>query len=163
MTLHRYPLKPHHNHSLMQAFRQFATDLSALGGLPVFLVMVVALPHHALTMLIALVIAMGIVVPTRIVWRRARPEKREAKNLIEQIDASSFPSIHTARAAILGLAIVSAPWMYLVTALIIGGVAYARITLKAHDLLDVSVGALLGIGAWFAAILASNALAGIIV
>jgi len=135
----------------MHAIRQFSTDLSALGGLPVFLVMMVALPHHALTMLAALAIAMGIVIPIRLIWRRARPEKREAKNIIEQIDASSFPSIHTARAAIIGLALVSAPWMYLITALIITGVAGARITLKAHDLLDVSIGALLGIASWFTA------------
>jgi membrane-associated phospholipid phosphatase len=132
----------------MHAIRQFSTDLSALGGLPVFLVMMVVMPHQALTMLAALAIAMGVVIPTRLIWRRSRPEKREAKNLIEQIDASSFPSIHTARAAILGLALVTAPWMYLITALIIGGVSYSRVTLKAHDLLDVGVGALLGIASW---------------
>ena len=135
----------------MHAVRQFSRDFSALGGLPLFLVMMVALPHEALSMFVALAISMAIVVPIRLVWRRARPEKREAKNLIEQIDASSFPSIHTARAAIIGLAIVSAPWVYVVSALIIGGVAYSRVTLKAHDLLDVSVGALLGVASWFVA------------
>jgi membrane-associated phospholipid phosphatase len=143
----------------MHAFQQFFTDLSAIGGLPIFLVAMAAMPHHSLTMLTALVIAMGVVIPTRLIWHRARPEKREAKNLIEQIDASSFPSIHTARAAIIGLALVTAPWMYLITALIIAGVAGARIALKAHDLLDVSVGALLGIASY----LASGLLVGVFV
>ena len=135
----------------MHALRQFSTDLSALGGLPVFLVVMIAVPNQALSMFVALALSMAIVIPVRLVWRRARPDKRKAKNLLEQIDASSFPSIHTARAAILGLAIVSAPWMYAITALIVLGVASARVRLKAHDLLDVSIGALLGIASWFVA------------
>ena len=135
----------------MHAIRQFSTDLSAIGGLPVFLVVMIAVPQHALNMFVALVLSMAIVIPVRLVWRRARPDKRKAKNLLEQIDASSFPSIHTARAAIIGLALITAPWMYAITAGIILAVAYARISLRAHDPLDVSVGALLGIGTWLAA------------
>lgn len=135
----------------MHAPKQFVTDLSSLGGLPVLLVVMAAVPENAWRMVFAFAITLIVTVAARLVWPRERPEKREAKNMLERIDAASFPSLHTARAAISGLAIVSAPWTYAISAIIITAVAAARMKLKAHDLLDVSAGAILGIAAWFAA------------
>ncbi len=83
----------------------------------------------------------------RLIYYKDRPLKQSHQNIIERIDASSFPSMHTAR--VIFLAIIF--WNVLANPLLQGfililalAVAYSRIYLQKHDWVDVLAGAALG-------------------
>ncbi len=102
-----------------------------------------------LTLIMGLIIIYLVSLIIRIFYFKPRPKKREYKNFIEKIDASSFPSIHAARATFIFLFLLmnflkSFYLIFLVLILTLL-VFYSRIYLKKHYLIDVLGGILLGI------------------
>ena len=132
----------------MKPFLQFLTDLSALGGLPVYgvLTLFALLTDTALAtrLVIAFVVAVGISALIRIVYFKQRPQRRQFRNVIERIDASSFSSLHTMRATILAVLLSQSQLMLSVFLVVAGGVAFARFKLKQHDAADVMCGYIIG-------------------
>ena len=133
-------------------------DISALGGLPFFFIMAVliilstpATLRLAATLMLFLGLAacFAIVALIRFIWFKERPQPVEHKNLWQRIDASSFPSLHTMRAAFLGTVFIVlakfSPWMIAAALLFTLAVAWARVRKKRHHVIDVVVGAILGI------------------
>jgi membrane-associated phospholipid phosphatase len=76
----------------------------------------------------------------------ARPKKQAMNTLVERLDASSFPSIHSARITVLvfWLIIISTDVVLKIILAIIGlTVAYSRIYLQKHYFVDVIGGIIL--------------------
>lgn len=96
-----------------------------------------------------------ITITIRTFYFKERPDKYYYKSYIERIDASSFPSLHSARITFLAIAFMNyykeMLFSILVAALAVI-VMYSRIYLKKHDLKDVLAGAILGTVVYFAVV-----------
>src|SRR3989338_6517453 len=77
-------------------------DLTTFGGAIFFgLIVLLALAFHqetlAIDLIFGFIISLIILIPIRLLYFRNRPQKQTYSNIFERIDASSFPSWHTAR------------------------------------------------------------------
>jgi membrane-associated phospholipid phosphatase len=104
--------------------------------------------QFSIKMLICYFAIMAVSVFFKFFFFKERPNKQEYSNWLQKIDASSFPSVHSARAGALALLLgyfhANAYLLSLFLILAVG-VCYSRIFLKKHDLTDVFFGALLGL------------------
>jgi membrane-associated phospholipid phosphatase len=127
----------------------FFTDLSALGGMPTYilitLVMLTLKPTLGIKLIGALVTAFTVTVAIRLIYFKTRPKLRPARNLLERLDASSFPSLHTMRAAILAIILSQNQIVLAVLLLTAAGVGYSRYKLQHHDPTDVTGGYIIGL------------------
>ena len=88
----------------------------------------------------------------RLVYFKNRPDKFAYRNVIEKIDAASFPSLHAARTGFLSVFFayyfnnISISVILAVLAL---GILFSRVYLRKHDFMDVLAGAVLGVLAYF--------------
>jgi len=137
---------------MMFPIKEAIKDYTALGGISLyalFIVIFVASGSYIMAgrLAIALGLIYALVIIIRLVYFKERPKKRKYKNIIEKVDASSFPSMHTARAAALALILGSETTLPIFIILIITalGVGIARILMKRHDWIDVSFGFILGL------------------
>ncbi len=97
-----------------------------------------------------------ITVIVRMFYFKDRPQKQEFENLFERIDASSFPSLHTARTVAMVLILLDYMQNNGVTVFLLGFsalVIYSRVYLKKHDWEDVAGGIILGVVTFFLALL----------
>lgn len=99
-------------------------------------------------LLFGLVINITVVVVIRLLYFKNRPNKQEFTNIIERIDASSFPSLHTARIFFLALIFLTYfqniyLGIFLMTMACL--VAYSRYYLRKHDTYDLFGGLVLGV------------------
>lgn len=129
-----------------------AKDITAFGGLPIYLastgIMYFINLSLALRMFIALAVCYVVTILIRVIWFRERPKKKEFNNFAEKIDASSFPSLHSMRATVLALflsqqfihpmqqAVLAACWL---------AACYTRIHLEKHHPSDVFAGVAFGV------------------
>lgn len=84
----------------------------------------------------------------KIIFPKKRPDGQPYSNLLEKIDAGSFPSLHTSRITITYLSLFflnDVLILKILYCLVIAFVAYSRIQLKRHFLLDVVAGFIIGI------------------
>ena len=138
--------------SLWKFIDEFMRDVTAFGGF-FFTGLVVlatfALGYYLLSfkLILGFVILIALVVLIRMVYFRERPNRVSHTNFLERIDASSFPSLHSARVVfmvlVLGTAWPILPWLVFVGFVAVM-VVYSRIYLRKHDWIDVTVGAVLG-------------------
>ena len=137
-------------------------DVKGLGGLPLYIIIsLLALLFGKMTLFVQLVIglalAFGVTVILRFIYFRERPDKKmsEPRNVIERIEAGSFPSLHAMRAAVLGTLLILL-FHNLYASILVGagvlGVAVARVVLKRHFFWDVIFGVIIGIVIAFASV-----------
>jgi len=84
----------------------------------------------------------------KIIYKKQRPKPRKIKNFYQKLDANSFPSIHTARIALIVATTNILFFDYLLFLLSISlliGVGFSRIYLKEHYLIDVITGGIIGL------------------
>ncbi len=84
----------------------------------------------------------------RIFYFKPRPKKQKYQNFIQKIDASSFPSVHSARTMFLFLFLLIYYFnifIAIISLILSVLVFYSRIYLKKHDIIDVFAGIILGI------------------
>jgi len=133
-------------------FEEMLKDVSAFGGLPLY-VAVTALVYFidiglAMRLGLGLVAAYFVTIIIRALYFKERPKPRKYKNIIEKIDASSFPSLHTIRVTVL-VVILGNSLVHPVQQLVLGlswlGVCGMRIKLDKHHASDVLGGAFLGL------------------
>jgi len=130
----------------------FWRDFTALGGaLFYLLIMLLALVLRSMdlfwTLLFGFVFTTIIVCLVRTFYYRDRPVKVPYRNFMERIDASSFPSLHTGRGVFLMLVLASffhSLWGAVFLMVLAGFIAYSRLYLQKHDLVDVFFGIVLG-------------------
>ena len=130
------------------------TSLGSLIGYILFLVFLLALGNFYLLRkaAIGLVLIYIVIIIIRTFYFKERPEKLSHKSYIDSIDASSFPSLHSARISFLSAILMKYYnnfYFSILAAVILLAVCYSRIKLKKHDFADVSFGILLGILAYF--------------
>lgn len=90
----------------------------------------------------------GVAVLIRLVYFKERPKKRASNNLLRKIDASSFPSIHAARAFFFAVTITrnyQNPLLGSLLFIIAVLIAYSRYRLHHHYAVDILGGAVLGL------------------
>ena len=136
---------------MIYPLREAIEDFTSLGGLALYLLL--ALLHFLMgyntvgyALLSSLIMLYVIIIVIRLFYYRNRPVKREYHNIVERIDASSFPSMHSARASSLAIILGSTAIIHVAIILwiVAVGVGIARIILKKHDIIDVIAGLLLG-------------------
>src|SRR3989344_4854621 len=139
---------------LQKQINEFFRDVTAMGGLAAsLLIILLFMTSPLLVPLIAgSMLTAAFVLIIRIFYFKPRPKKEEFTNFWQKIDASSFPSLHTAR--IVFLAILFSVYfsnlystvLFTVTAAL---VSYSRVYLQKHDWIDIVGGIALGIAAYF--------------
>ncbi|MBS3147719.1 phosphatase PAP2 family protein [Candidatus Woesearchaeota archaeon] len=139
---------------------ELSQDLKAFGGFPLSVVLILSafmLGLSALGWQIAfgLIADIVVVIGIRLLFFRQRPVKQRFSNIVEKVDASSFPSAHSARAGTLAVVLAmyfqSTPLTVLFSLLAIS-VAALRVVQKKHHVSDVAAGLVLGALIGFATI-----------
>ncbi|MEK6845544.1 MAG: phosphatase PAP2 family protein [Nanoarchaeota archaeon] len=131
-------------------------DFTTFGGAPFFgLMMLFALLFWQIELfgklLFGFVFTIVITIIIRRFYFKERPRHEEHHNTLEKLDASSFPSLHTARAVFLALIfgfMFPGLLMSLVLVVLTIFTAFSRIYLKRHDWWDLLGGAVLGVVAY---------------
>lgn len=134
-------------------FKKIIEDAGALGALPFYLfISIFVLIQNELKLfiwlLLGLVFSYFFIVLIRIFYHKDRPVREPYKNLLEKIDASSFPSLHSWRIAMIScLLIYYYMSLYLGIFLFIASiiVMFSRYYLKKHYITDIFFGGLFGI------------------
>ena len=134
-------------------YKSIIRDITTFGGTPFYIALIVFLliinlTTAALDLLIAFIIIMAISIISRMIKFKDRPKKESYSSFVGKMEASSFPSVHSARSFFLAVYFaqffnLTEMWILLIIAAI--AVAWSRIKLLKHDLTDVSAGAILGI------------------
>jgi len=127
-------------------------DIKGLSGVPFFVIIIVIsvlLQQNmlAVQLVIGLILAYVVTVLLRIAYFKRRPDKQSYHNWIEKIDASSFPSLHAMRAAVLATilsAFFESVWLTPLFALAAVAVATSRVLMKRHDISDALAGLIFG-------------------
>ncbi|MBI2578466.1 MAG: phosphatase PAP2 family protein [Candidatus Aenigmarchaeota archaeon] len=134
----------------LNSFMQDITAFGTVYHLAVLIAVLVAFNQNPLAYKLAAgqIIMYFISVPIKIVLFKNRPEKMRHKNIIEKIEASSFPSVHTMRIFFISSVLIPV-FNNIATSVILAilslAVAYSRIYLKRHYYADVIAGAAIGI------------------
>ncbi|MBI4014671.1 MAG: phosphatase PAP2 family protein [Candidatus Aenigmarchaeota archaeon] len=135
--------------ALETLWKNTVADVSALGGLPFYAVVVL---YHSMTnaaaawkLAYALALLFVVVYSIKLVYFKARPDvaKRRFATLAERLESSSFPSVHAVRAWLLYVALFYSS-MPLFGAALATAVCVTRILLRRHHLIDVVAGSLIG-------------------
>jgi len=128
-------------------------DIKGLSGIPMFVVVIlvsflIGMQKLAVQLIIGLMLAYAITTIVRLLYFKRRPDGEAYKNIIQKIDASSFPSLHAMRAAVLATILgisFSNRWLTILFALCAVGVAVSRVITKRHYTFDVIAGLIIGI------------------
>lgn len=132
-------------------------DLTTFGSAIFYtLIVLLSFAFHqtalAMHLILGFVISFIILIPIRLLYFRNRPQKETHSNFLEYIDASSFPSWHTASIvflAITGIFYFKNTLLTIISILLALLVCYSRLYLKKHDWIDVLGGVVLaGVTYW---------------
>jgi len=131
----------------------FIRDTSAFGGLPIyFTIAFIALVLQKLSLFwqiaAGFIICYAVTTPIRAIYFKARPDKEKYTNWLTRLDASSFPSLHSMRVAVLAVVLANFFNSILITlafAIAAIGAAIARVLMKKHYWSDIIAGAAIGI------------------
>jgi len=129
----------------------FWRDVTSLGSTGFYFIIILFFIANqktilALQLLAGYVISYGIAILIRLAYFKNRPKKETYNNTIEKIDASSFPSVHTARTVFI-TNVLAAQFSQMTTTFFIiltALVCYSRIAIKKHDWKDILGGIALG-------------------
>jgi undecaprenyl-diphosphatase len=140
------------NNNFRDLINTFFKQITELGSLVITAVIILAAYFFhkdiAIRMFIGIIAVTIISIIIKSLFFYERPDKHKIKTLIDRIDASSFPSVHSARITVLVYWFVNYTHniMTHVTFIIIGVlVLYSRIYLKKHYFRDVLAGMILGL------------------
>ena len=134
--------------------KDYYYDFTTFGSSIFYVVLILAsysLGQFYLTsqLLVVLALCYAIGFPVKIFFFKERPQRQSYTNILEKFDAAAFPSVHAMQSFSFGIILIaffrSISFTMLVLLLIVG-VIYTRVALKKHDLKDISVGSLIGVG-----------------
>lgn len=134
----------------------FWRDVTGLGSSGVYFLLiifffVIAHKKTALQLIVAYGITYVIAGIIKLTYFKDRPKKQNYNNGLEKIDASAFPSVHSARATFTALLLSQTfqqtRWFFASIAIL---VCYSRIKVHKHDWKDILGGVLLGAVTFYA-------------
>ena len=136
---------------------QYFHEITSLGGNLIYaitavLFLILAMYNAFSKLLLGIILIYAVVVITKMIYFKNRPQKYSYNSFIEKIDASSFPSVHASRSAFLAAVLMDYFRNFgisILLAILALAVVYSRIKLKRHDIIDVSCGIILGILIYF--------------
>lgn len=137
---------------IQHKFKEYIRDITSLANPVVLLLFCLILLGWTKDFgIIVAAIVTGEIIGSAIktAFPKARPNKQTYKNLVEKIDAGSFPSIHASRAAIVFLSLLFLTatgkiLLFILYPLLIIAIGYSRVVLKKHYWTDVIAGWILG-------------------
>ncbi|VAW76843.1 hypothetical protein MNBD_GAMMA12-2590 [hydrothermal vent metagenome] len=140
------------NRLLQVSVKQRFLELATFVGTPpfYFLICLLLLPlnQYLLVVFLVAVAATEVVCAViKLVTRTERPTPRKRETLYDEYDASSFPSAHTARiASNMAILVLAYPTVILtvIGIVLVAIVAFSRVALQEHYLVDVIAGAITG-------------------
>jgi len=97
---------------------------------------------------IGIIVLYVFIIPLRLLFFHKRPIPIKYHNIIQKIDASSFPSGHTARTVYLFLVFlyfVKQQYLWITWVFISIGIVYSRVYFKKHYIQDVVIGTLVAL------------------
>lgn len=129
-------------------------DISVFGGLVFYLF--ISILYFIIfkniilfiTQLLGLFLSYIIVILIRVLYYKKRPDNQKYSNLVEKIDSSSFPSMHSIRICMIFIFTyyyLNNFFLSLLFLSLIFLVSFSRIYLKRHFLIDILVGYIIGI------------------
>lgn len=131
-------------------------DISALGSFLFVLLIIIILVfvnyRSALIVLTGLVLIEVVGSLIKVVFHKKRPNKQDHSNILEKIEAGSFPSIHSARAILIGLGtynLFSSGVMMGFIFLCVFLIGISRMYLKKHYVVDIVGGYIFGFIIWY--------------
>lgn len=142
------------NQIFQKQLHEFFRDITAMGGFAASLLIILLFISSPLLipLLVGSALTAGIIVLIRIFYFKPRPKKEDYANLLEKIDASSFPSLHAARIVFLTILFsvhFANQYLTILCTIVAILVAYSRIYLQKHDWIDVIGGIVVGVVAYF--------------
>src|SRR3989338_938619 len=139
-------------------FNSVMKDVTAFGGITFYAVLLVFSYFYSMnvfwTLLAGLFLMYIINVPLKLLFFKHRPAKMEYKAVWEKFEASSFPSVHSARIVFLALVFWTTASPLALKAFVIPVavlVMSSRIYLKKHFLSDVAAGIASGLVVFYIA------------
>lgn len=138
---------------LEKQLADFWRDITSLGSTIMYFIIVIPLffanqTQIAIKLSIGYILIYLIAGAIKLAYFKNRPRKENYHNFIEKIDASAFPSIHSARITLLAIEIsklinetIATSFLFIIAGL----VCYSRIAIKKHYLTDIIGGIILGI------------------
>src|SRR3989338_2086739 len=140
--------------TLQKQIDVFFRDVTAMGGLAasILLTFLFISSPLLLPLIAGSIITAGIVVLIRIFYFKNRPKKETYANIWQRIDASSFPSLHTARIVFLAMIFsvhFANQYLTILCTFVAPLVSYSQIYLKKHDWVDVIGGVVVGVATYF--------------
>jgi undecaprenyl-diphosphatase len=137
---------------------EFFRDITSLGGfyLPSLIILFTLFAQEynlAMKLIFGSILTLLITMFIKYFFYKDRPTKENYSNILEKIDASSFPSLHAARTFFFAFvfshyynnALLSTSFLMLAAL-----VSYSRIYLKKHFIVDIVGGIILaGLTFWF--------------
>ena len=138
---------------IQKQLADFWRDITSLGSTLLYFIIVLPLfftgKIQTATKLTAGYILIYIIAGAiKIIYFKNRPKKENYTNFVEKIDASAFPSIHSARATLMAAEIsklIDGPIATSFLFITAGLVCYSRIAIKKHYWTDIIGGIILGI------------------
>ncbi|MEK6809115.1 MAG: phosphatase PAP2 family protein [Nanoarchaeota archaeon] len=145
------------NKTIQKQLHTFFRDVTAMGGFAASLLLTLLfISSPLLVPLIAgSILTAAIVIVIRLFYFKPRPKKKDYSGLLEKIDASSFPSLHSARIVFLALIFsvhFADIYLTILCTIVAALVSYSRIYLRKHYLIDVVGGIVVGAVAYFTVI-----------
>ncbi len=125
-------------------------DLTAFGNPAILLIisiLILGVNRNILFIILGLLLTEFISGAIKFFYHKERPNKEEHSNILERLNARSFPSLHSARSAFVFVTFfalsdnIYLKILFLMMPIIIG---ITRILLKKHYLIDVIAGYILG-------------------
>ncbi|MBI4146358.1 phosphatase PAP2 family protein [Candidatus Woesearchaeota archaeon] len=127
-------------------------DVKALGGLPLFVLLILfafatARDVLAAQLLAGFVLAYTVTTLLRLVFWKQRPDKEKYRGFVQKVDSGSFPSLHSMRAAVLATVLgwYFANWLSVLFGVLAVAVGVSRVVQKRHFIRDVLAGLVLGV------------------
>src|SRR5215472_15884447 len=127
---------------------------SLAGTTPFYLLAIISayllLHKTAIDLAVSFVLLMGVCYTIKLVYRKPRPDADErpaGKSWFGWLDAASFPSVHSARAAAISVWAIGADKSVLIAIAVViftSCVGLSRIKLRRHFLIDVIGGVFIG-------------------
>lgn len=142
------------NKIFQKQLHEFFRDVTAMGGLAAsLLITLLFISSPLLTpLIVGSILTAGITALIRVFYFKPRPKKEDYSNLLEKIDASSFPSLHAARIvflAILFSAHFANQYLTILCTVVAALVSYSRIYLQKHDWIDITGGIIVGVATYY--------------
>lgn len=145
-----------YNNFLKDQFHEITRDIATFGSLLFTIAAIIFLyfinSRASLILLTTFIIIeiMGSLI--KLIFNKIRPNKQRFTNILEKIDAGSFPSIHSTRVILIALSIyplLSSTIALFFLALVVILVGISRVVLKKHYVTDVIAGYIFGFLVWY--------------